>query len=259
MQEYELIYRFFERTLIHERRYIYAGQDERSFAFSYFDAATHHYFQDRLENIKHFGLPQANEGSFRFQDIRGQQIGIYMDELSLCPECGNFFFRSEAPHIFDLIRTRSKPFERVMKALIASRAKQPEFTTSPCGDVAECAQRRLRQERQMERYQRLHEVEARQPLRPKWVYLLRARESYKIGIAADVSARIKALQGACPYPISLVKSWQATEPLRCERLLHYRFRKHRVIGEWFDLPAAEAQWLAALDELFDAVGVEPSP
>jgi hypothetical protein len=33
---YELIYRYFERTLIHERRYQYFGQDQNAFTFPTF-------------------------------------------------------------------------------------------------------------------------------------------------------------------------------------------------------------------------------
>jgi hypothetical protein len=86
MAEYELIYRFFERTLIHERRYVYTGQNEDSLAFSYFDEATTLYFENQLANFKTFGLPQPQKGSFRFRDVLGRErIGIYMDDLFLCP------------------------------------------------------------------------------------------------------------------------------------------------------------------------------
>src|SRR5438874_10269864 len=107
--EYELIYRFFARTLIHERRYIYSGQTEDSFG-SYFEDATTHYFENQLANFKHFGLPQPQKGSFHFRERwQGRErMGIYMDDLFLCPKCGSFFFEDKPIHLFDLLRNRSQ-------------------------------------------------------------------------------------------------------------------------------------------------------
>lgn len=255
MQEYELIYRFFERTLIHERRYVYTGQSEHSFAFSYFDAATHHYFENQLANIRHFGLPEPKSGSFVIRDFGLNRIGIYMDDLYLCANCGCFYFEEEAPYIFDLIRTDARPFRRIMKALIAARDANSEFTVKPCSRSAECAERRSRQDRHREREALITVLQTDRPAPPKSVYLLRTSEAYKIGIAVDVSARIKALQSACPSSISLVKSWTPVDARACERLLHTRFGKYRVNGEWFNLPASELDWLTNLEDL---PTVEPS-
>lgn len=62
MQEYELVYRFFERTLIHERRYMCSGQSERQSSHT-LTGATHRYFHDQLANIRHLGLPVPKNGS----------------------------------------------------------------------------------------------------------------------------------------------------------------------------------------------------
>lgn len=257
MQEYELIYRFFERTLIHERRYMFTGQSERQFAFSYFDRATHRYFRDQLANIRHFALPVPNNGSFEVTDFGLRRLGIYMDDLCLCRNCGCFFFKAEVPYIFDLIRSGSGSFRQIMKSLIASRADTPEFTIEPCPDVSQCRESTSRQEWQIDRDKRISAIEfsPANPV-PKAVYLLRSSDSYKIGIAVNVTARIKALQSACPSPITLLKAWTPADARRCEKMLHTKYRQYRVTGEWFELPAAEVACLERLEELTDEARVE---
>jgi hypothetical protein len=249
MSDYELIYRFFERTLVHERRYVYKGQNERSFTFSYFDQATHHYFENQLANIRHFGLPTPNPSSFLIRDLGLNRIGIYMDDLCLCPECGCFFFETETPYIFDLLRDSSMPFARTMKDLIKSRAERAEFAIRKCLQMVRCAEKRSRQEPKPKRAELIHAFRSARSIHPKSVYLLKTCNVYKIGIAIDVSARIKALQSACPSTITLVKAWTPSNAREREKLLHNRFQKHRVTGEWFDLPNADVEWLTNLEEL----------
>lgn len=251
MAEYELIYRSFERTLIHERRYVYTGQSGDSFAFSYFDEVTTHYFQSQLANFRTFGLPQPQKGSFRRRDVLGRErIGIYMDDLFLCPKCGSFFL--ETTPYFDALRNRSEPFNVALEALIASRANAAEFVVAECRQISECNERRMRQERQTRRDEQSTPAAPYAPLVqppvPKSLYVLRIGEAYKIGVAVDVAARIKSLQSASPSPISLLKEWRASDARRCEKLLHARFRRYRVSGEWFSLPKEEVEWLISLEE-----------
>jgi hypothetical protein len=60
--------------------------------------------------------------------------------------------------------------------------------------------------------------------------------------------RIKSLQSGSPSAISLLKEWQPQDAQRCEKLLHARFRKYRLSGEWFSLPKEEVEWLTSLDD-----------
>jgi hypothetical protein len=77
-------------------------------------------------------LPQPQKGSFRFRALGLERIGVYMDDLFLCPKCGSFFFEKKAPYIFDVLRNRPDSFEVTMDAPIASRANAAEFVIAEC-------------------------------------------------------------------------------------------------------------------------------
>lgn len=53
----------------------------------------------------------------------------------------------------------------------------------------------------------------------------------KIGFAIDVRVRLRALQGAMPWPLQLLFSMQGD--LDKERELHQKFARLRMEGEWF--------------------------
>jgi hypothetical protein len=248
--EYELIYRFFERTLIHERRYIYTGKEEHSLAFAHFSEATHHYFANQLENIRHFGLPKSKSGSFLIADFGLNRTGIYMDDLRLCPDCGTFFV-SDAPYLFDAIKEQQKPFPVAISALINARTQTPEFVVCACDATPECAVR-CREQRPREPSYEKELLSISQQLRSrrhKSVYLIQAGTAYKIGITSNIHARISALQPACPHKITLIKSWKPKDPRGCEKLLHARFRDYHLQNEWFELPVNVVTNLTATGSL----------
>lgn len=65
------------------------------------------------------------------------------------------------------------------------------------------------------------------------LYFIRAEGEppyIKIGIAANVRARMTNMQMACPYKLRLLKRAPFPE---MERRLHDRFADHRITGEWF--------------------------
>ncbi len=247
---YELIYRYFERTLIHERRYQYFGQDQSAFTFSDFRQPTNHYFANQLRNIRHFGLPQSKPGSFPITDFGFQRTGIYMDHLRLCPDCGTFY-RSETTYLFDAIRQQQKPFRLAISALIEARKHVPEFVVAACGATPTCEERRREQTPKGPSYEEKLLLISRQltARRRKSVYLIQAGKAYKIGIASNVHARIAALQPACPHRIILIKTWRTKNPRGCEKLLHAQFRAYRLQNEWFALPGNVVTDLAQIDRL----------
>jgi hypothetical protein len=60
----------------------------------------------------------------------------------------------------------------------------------------------------------------------------------KVGISNNVSARLRGLQTACPYPLQLVHAFLApdrTIAKSVESAFHHVLREHRTSGEWFDL------------------------
>jgi predicted GIY-YIG superfamily endonuclease len=58
----------------------------------------------------------------------------------------------------------------------------------------------------------------------------------KIGLAKDLTKRMKALQTSSPAKLKLIQSVQvesAEEAHKLERSLHKQFREIRLAGEWF--------------------------
>jgi len=233
---------------MHERRYQYFGQDRDDFTFSDFRRETDHYFARRLEYVRHFGLPEPKPGSFSIIEFGFNRIGIYMDDLRFCAECG-WFYNSDTPYIFDAIKQEGRPFHAAISAMINTRRNVPEFVFSDCGATRECAERR----REQEPPKPSHEEKlafVRQQLRArrrKAVYLIQAGQAYKIGITSNVHARMSALQPACPHRLVLLKTWKPKDARAYERALHARLGDHRLQNEWFALPLDIVTSLAKMD------------
>lgn len=68
---------------------------------------------------------------------------------------------------------------------------------------------------------------------PRFVYFVEAGEggAIKIGVTANVQARIKAIQTTNPLEIRLIAAIPGDH--RDERRLHKRFKDERLNGEWF--------------------------
>lgn len=79
-----------------------------------------------------------------------------------------------------------------------------------------------------------------------YVYLLSCDKYHKIGIAKDVEARVKSMQGHNPYLIEIVHSFRSNNPSRDEKLLHNMFRDRRTSGEWFLLNAACVDYICTI-------------
>lgn len=73
------------------------------------------------------------------------------------------------------------------------------------------------------------------------VYILESDDGCKIGRSKEVAARIKQLEGGSPTPYARV--WES-EPCEnasaIEAILHKRFDKHWLKGEWYDISFDEA-------------------
>lgn len=72
-----------------------------------------------------------------------------------------------------------------------------------------------------------------------YVYIIKCCLFVKIGIAHDVKFRMSQMQVGCPFKLSLLASWKSDDALIEEEILHDRYDKHRVRGEWFNIPDAE--------------------
>lgn len=54
----------------------------------------------------------------------------------------------------------------------------------------------------------------------------------KIGITYDITRRLRHIQMACPYEVSLIADFPGSRSIEAE--LHRRFAAHRMKGEWFN-------------------------
>lgn len=68
---------------------------------------------------------------------------------------------------------------------------------------------------------------------PAWVYFIQAGQDgpIKIGVSDSVFDRLKALQTGNPEPLRLIAA--VIGDTQDELALHRRFRRQRLIGEWF--------------------------
>lgn len=82
---------------------------------------------------------------------------------------------------------------------------------------------------------------------PTSVYVMQWQNKVKIGISRDPSARLRQLQLANPGEVRLIHTRVfSTRPgaIKVERSLHKRFADHRLLGEWFSIPAERAiKWV----------------
>jgi hypothetical protein len=97
---------------------------------------------------------------------------------------------------------------------------------------------------------------------PTVVYVIRAGEFVKVGIAEDVSTRLQVLRTHCPIPASLV---YATMPIprrdarKIEALCAIALAGRATQGEWYRCDAEDA--IAVIRESYDDVdrAVDPHP
>lgn len=76
-----------------------------------------------------------------------------------------------------------------------------------------------------------------------YIYIVKAGNGlYKIGHATRVEKRIRKL----PFEVELIHSIDADNVLQAEKMLHYRYRKFLVGGEWFQLSSKEIGELKGL-------------
>ncbi|MEA5554191.1 GIY-YIG nuclease family protein [Anabaena cylindrica UHCC 0172] len=87
----------------------------------------------------------------------------------------------------------------------------------------------------------------------RFIYVLKNREYYKIGIAKDVAKRMRKLQTGNPIKHLFVSSSFFEDAPTFERLLHEAFAEYRGEGEWFKLPPEKLEELIKILENKDFI------
>lgn len=67
------------------------------------------------------------------------------------------------------------------------------------------------------------------------VYIAECQGRYKIGRSRSIDERIKSLNTASPFEVSLIASFPTSVSASLEKYLHSKFEKCNIQGEWFEL------------------------
>lgn len=94
-------------------------------------------------------------------------------------------------------------------------------------------------------------------LMPGFIYVIKSRTYYKIGLTNDVEGRIKKLDTASESQLVLVCKIATNAMKKAETHLHERFSAGRVKGEWFNLSRHQLDFLESIGRI-DVV-VQPLP
>ena len=78
----------------------------------------------------------------------------------------------------------------------------------------------------------------------KFIYVIQAKEFYKIGIADDIKDRVATLQTSNPHRLRVVLCQRHRGAEHTEQYLHKYFDKKRRAGEWFKLSDEDVEWIA---------------
>lgn len=84
-----------------------------------------------------------------------------------------------------------------------------------------------------------------------YLYVIKSDEFYKIGIAADVQARLAALQTGNPVILTLVTQFEFANPAPVEQALHQKFEAQRKTLEWFRLNVTDLEQIDRICRLLD--------
>lgn len=269
---YELVWRWFARTRIHDRKFTYNGQSRLDPSSDYSDQEGH-YFINRLPDFLSGHWPAPKEGGLVYSLSQPGVtprycVTIYCDHLFLCNRCGKFYGQSDdegrPPWIVDGLEINHVALRQYAEA----RKNRPEFEFRPCRRHG-CEARRERTLTQMQQNQQAAFRRAAYNTavldsarlapapttaetrggRAGFVYVAGGKGWYKIGMANDVLARISTLQTACPFRLAVVNAWRVHHAARAEALLHRKYREFRCSGEWFSLSEEEVRAVESADSL----------
>jgi hypothetical protein len=142
--------------------------------------------------------------------------------------------------------TRILTMDETANELRVSRRWLQDFLKSAPPCWLEAGRKKLFDERAIAEIRRAIDV---MPVFDKMqtLYFVGFDEYVKIGIAADVSVRLRTLQTACPK--SLIVYATVRGSVREEQALHCDFARYRLQGEWFTYCKPIADRIAVLSRM----------
>lgn len=72
------------------------------------------------------------------------------------------------------------------------------------------------------------------------IYILKAKEVFKIGVTQNLEKRLKTLQTGCPFKIEVFFICETQNDYFIEQLLHKQYNEFNSYGEWFELSIIQA-------------------
>lgn len=263
---WRFVIRRFARVYIHEEGFFYSGVERENGAIILLEA---NYVTDLIKNGKEnlkYGLPRPKPAGYTYDG--GHEIihNIYCDSLFLCPDCGRFYFPDKDQFAFS--KYFGKPFgfgtfrKQDITSLYEEKMNSKEFELSECKTKICLSEKdknlglKLSSEDKdtrldaltnaMESYytNEISNISDDSYInREGFIYLIKADEYVKIGIADDIKIRLKQIQGTCPLRLEIINFWKISNPSYYENLLHKQYKQYRVHGEWFKLPEEEVNLL----------------
>lgn len=278
-----LVYRRFKDTLVHE--YSHSMRHDGTYVSSDgIGTSSRHYcgINACLERFLRSGWPERDMAA-RWNH-RERTVAVFVDDLFLCPKCGTFRLTEIASDdlnslgidfrgkILDVRAGReiwklTDECAQRVRAYCESRLGVKEFFFKECDNAKGCEEERRHALSRFRREYGVKRTNAQPPfpepltelktVRPPeklpwdegYVYLFRCGGFYKIGLAKDANKRLSGLKTSSPFEIEMVKSWRCKRPDTIERILHDRYDKFRVRGEWFQLAEDVLQSLLTLEDL----------
>ena len=239
---WELVWRVFKNTLIHELIYRFRDGEEHEWkdqtVYPLFLGNSVHHYNPSYNRFLYYGFPLPEQGGIPFQWGHNSCVRVFMDDLFLCPDCGAFHPVSRQwPTVTWMDWRESKIDTVAMLEAIEQRRNAKEFGIRMCEhrDSCESTVKRgyeeLKREDEMEKARlawaaRLEEIQlqaqntaalaeqsaqlAKRLLEPV-VYLISTNGIVKIGIATNIKNRLSSLQVSCPFPLKLLKTWKCTD------------------------------------------------
>ena len=194
------------------------------------------------------------------------QMRVYLDDMILCPKCGEFKIQ-ETPNHFPkepwIGRELEVDVEKVVQ-IAKDNLDRQQFRIEECSDgrmdlckhtIEEYKKKFNRilkekeRQKQYENFKQQVRLESQEKEKrrssPGLVYLIKAGMHVKIGSTKELKKRLSQLQIGNPHKLEVLKTWETKNEADWEKKLHDIFISRRVSGEWFNLTKSQLNKLLA--------------
>ena len=273
---WRFVIRQFARIYIHEEGFFYSGEEKENGKIILWEVNhVTDLVKDGKENLI-MGLPKPKHAGYTYDGGHKIVQNIYCDSLFLCPDCGCFYFHDEDQFTFSRYLGKNLDFGNFRKQdiilLYEEKKNNKEFEISEYKTKLCLDERDRNLELKLSSKDTDTRIEALTNAiegyytddisnvsdnilsnREGFLYIIKADEYVKIGIADDIKNRLKQIQGTCPIKLEIINFWKIRNYTYFENLLHKHYKQYRVHGEWFQLPREEVNLLFKIRNIEEAI------